>query len=240
MPPTYKFDDREYDFAGGIAAALSVVPRDLPALHEVRRDLLPSAQLTSETETKTLFHEAVYSHVKSEAGGTLLQTYQKFITDVIASMVKDPFLYQSFPTFRIQLPNQMAVHRWHSDSDANHGHPEWEINFQIAITDIADVQATWIESVPGLGDFRPMTMAAGEFVAFDGNRCLHGNVLNTSGRTRVSLDFRILPQSRYQPAPLPRAGITSRRRFIIGEYYALHARGSRLLQSGLLVRQSGA
>jgi hypothetical protein len=42
-------------------------------------------------------------------------------------------------------------------------HPEWEINFQVALTDIYDTQATWVESVPGLKDFSPMEMKYGEY-----------------------------------------------------------------------------
>ena len=32
-----------------------------------------------------------------------------------------------------------------------------------------------------------------EFIVFNGNKCIHGNKLNDTGKTRVSLDFRIIP-----------------------------------------------
>jgi len=43
----------------------------------------------------------------------------------------------------------------------------------------------------------PIDMKVGEFIAFD-TRCLHGPEENKEGKTRISLDFRIVPLSRYE------------------------------------------
>ena len=47
-------------------------------------------------------------------------------------------LVQKTPTFRIQLPNNVAVVKKHYDSDLDHRHPKGEINFVYALTDMYD------------------------------------------------------------------------------------------------------
>ena len=97
-------------------------------------------------------------------------------------------------------------------------HPNWEINFQIVVTDAYDSNCMWIESVPGLKDFTPMEMKYGEYSIFDGNRCIHGNKVNKTGKTRVSMDFRVIPFSRYDPAAQVKSA-TASKYFVVGDYY---------------------
>ena len=143
----------------------------------------------------------------------------KLIKNEISLYFKEDFIYQSFPTFRIHIPNYKAIHQWHYDSDPIHKHPPWEINVQVPLTKMIKTQATWIESVPGLEDFSPMEMNYGEYVFFDGNRCKHGNKVNEEDRTRVSFDFRVMPLSKYTGQS--KSSVTSQKRFIIGEYYKI-------------------
>mgnify|MGYP001429217193 CR=1 FL=1 len=66
----------------------------------------------------------------------------------ILSQIPDKFVYQSFPSVRFHLPNDQAIHYWHCDSDKDHMHPEWEINFHLSLTNIEEeTQAMWVESV---------------------------------------------------------------------------------------------
>ena len=55
------------------------------------------------------------------------------------------------------------------------------------------------ESEPGLRDFKQIELDPGELFMFNGNKCLHGNLPNRTGKTRVSLDFRVLPEKYYRP-----------------------------------------
>ena len=219
MPVIKKYNNNKYNFSGELASIFKVAEKDLCHLDRLRPDLMPSLPLNSLIETRTNFHELVYSAIRSQQGSCLKEIYKNFISDIVAPLFDDSFLYQKFPTFRIQLPGKQAIHNWHYDSDENHQHPEWEITFQIAVTDMLDSRATWIESVPGLKDFTPMEMIKGEFAIFDGNRCLHGNKVNSSDLCRISLDFRILPAQRYS-APSSNLALTAGLRFVIGEYYA--------------------
>jgi ectoine hydroxylase-related dioxygenase (phytanoyl-CoA dioxygenase family) len=214
-----KYDKNEYNFAAQVAEIFGVEESKLENLHELRPELMPDRALTFETETRTDFHQTFYKHLNSSNGENIKDLYKKFLRDIIRPLFPENFLYQKFPSFRVHIPNDQAVHKWHYDSDEDHRHPDWEINFQIALTKMFESNAMWLESVPNLGDFSPVEMEVGDFCIFYGNKCCHGNKENLTGKTRVSMDFRILPFSKYdKEASL--SSVTSNRKFVIGDYYA--------------------
>ena len=194
---------------------------DLEGLHTSRSDLLPTEELVFETESRTQYHNVFYNRLNSQdSWKDIKDTYHNFLDCVVRPIVKEEFVYQAFPTFRVQVPKEKAIHKWHYDSDIDHMHPSWEINFQIALTEMKNTTATWVESVPGLRDFAPMNMDYGEFYIFNGNKCMHGNKTNDSNKTRVSLDFRIIPLKKYKEIMNNELkSATTSRRFVVGEYY---------------------
>ncbi len=214
-----KYDKNEYNFPEEVGQIFGVKASDLDMLHELRSDLMPSDTLTFENETKTDFHQTFYGALNSIKGENIKDLYQKFLKDVVSPLFSHKFLYQKFPSFRVHIPKDQAVHKWHYDSDDDHKHPDWEINFQVAITEMFGSNAMWLESVPNLGDFAPVEMEVGEFCIFDGNKCCHGNKQNLTEKTRVSMDFRILPYSKYDEQK-SLSSVTSNKKFTIGDYYA--------------------
>jgi hypothetical protein len=213
------YDTVRHPFDREIARILGVPADALHLVHIVKPELLPEMPLATATETRTKFHDLVVAEVIDGGPSGARDVYRGFIADVVAPLIDDDFVYQAFPTFRLQLPGEMAVHAWHYDSDSDHAHPDWEINFQIALTDMRASRATWIESVPGLRDFAPMELTVGQFAIFDGNRCLHGNKRNETEFSRVSLDFRVLPWNRYAGQSSTRTSVNAGKRFVVGEYY---------------------
>ena len=211
-----QYDVEKYQFAKLISEAFGV--DDLSGLHKLRSDLLPVDKLDFSTESKTKFHETFYKKLNSP-WDEMHKAYTKFIQNEIAPYFEEDFIYQTFPTFRVHLPDDQAIHQWHYDSDPKHMHPQWEINIQIAITDMFNSSATWIESVPGLRDFQPMDIEYGEYVIFDGSRCMHGNKINEENKTRLSFDFRVMPIDKYVHEG--RNSVTSGRKFVVGDYYRL-------------------
>jgi hypothetical protein len=147
----------------------------------------------------------------------LEESFKQFIKNEVAPLFQEDILHQYMPSFRVHLPGDKAIHKWHYDSDEDHKHPSWEINFQIPLTDTYETQSIWIESVPGLRDFNPMNMKVGQYAIFDGNRCMHGNKENETNLTRVSFDFRVIPSSRYENNT--KESVTTSKKFIEGEYY---------------------
>ena len=68
-------------------------------------------------------------------------------------------------------------------------------------------------------DFIPLEINYGEYFQFNGNNT-HGNKINTSNNTRISLDFRILPFEKYKPNK-NKVSVANKKKFEIGEYYRL-------------------
>jgi ectoine hydroxylase-related dioxygenase (phytanoyl-CoA dioxygenase family) len=182
---------------------------------------MPPDKLNFENETRTDFHQVFYEALRSDEGAPIKKVYSDFIKDIVAPIFDEDFVYQKFPSFRVHLPDDQAIHRWHYDSDDDHRHPDWEINFQIAITQMFGNNAMWLESVPGIKDYHPIEMVGGEFCIFNGNKCFHGNKPNDTGQTRVSFDFRVMAYSRYDESKNLES-VTINRKFAIGDYYNLY------------------
>jgi hypothetical protein len=190
----HKFDTKQYPFHDIVGDLFQV--GDLSGVHLLNLELTKQKLLVQENEAETFFHKTFYKKL-NEGWSELTDVYEDFIINELSRHIKGSFVYQKTPTFRAHVPNQTAVSKWHYDSDPNHGHPDWEINIQIPLTKMKGTAATWAETVPGLGDYKPMNMEYGEYVIFDGNRCTHGNYPNKTEKTRVSFDFRIIPCRKY-------------------------------------------
>ena len=76
----------------------------------------------------------------------------------------------------------------------------------------------WHESIPGMGDWKPLEIDNGQFLIGYLNQCRHGNKINDTGKTRVSFDFRVMPEFAYDENS-PLESCTTKQKFIVGEYY---------------------
>ena len=213
-----QYDSDKYNFCKEVESIFNIPEGELRNLHDLRQSLMPREKLNFDNETRTDFHSTFYGVLNSEKGIAIKDIYKRFIENIVAPMFQRSFVYQAFPSFRVHIPNDQAIHKWHHDSDQDHNHPHWEINFQIALTKMWDSNTMWIESVPGLKDFKPIEMQVGDFCIFDGNRCAHGNKENQTGKTRVSMDFRVVPSDQYEESDI-KSSATASRKFIIGDYY---------------------
>jgi len=170
-------------------------------------------------DNKTWFHKVFYKPINEE-NSKFQELYEKFVYEEISKHAEeDKFLYQKSPTFRVHIPENIAVGGWHKDKDYNH--PEGEINFIVSLTEANDTSSIWAESSPEKEDFQPLNMVPGEVIQFDGNKCLHGNKVNKTNKSRVSFDFRILPFSKYRP-DMAKKSIAIGKSFILGDYYKLY------------------
>ena len=89
----------------------------------------------------------------------------------------------------------------------------------LSITGQHNSNSCYIETSPQKGDFYPVTIERGEFISFYGNQCRHYNMKNTTGKTRISFDFRVIPYSLYKESQ--NEAIHSKRAFKIGDYYTV-------------------
>ncbi len=204
-----KYNSEQYNFNDVIGGVLTKL-EDLHFLVEGKyKELFEVGH-----DSSTIFHEAFYNKYRS--GWLVMQyVYDEFIANIIAPEFNEDFLYQKFPTFRVHLPENVAVGRFHYD--AEFGHPEGEINYIIPLTDSDNTASVWIESEQFKLDFEPMKLRIGEYIRFNGNQLTHGNKINETSKTRVSMDFRILPISCYKETGAE--SLTTKTKFVEGQYY---------------------
>jgi hypothetical protein len=169
-------------------------------------------------DTDTEFHRMFYNKL-NDNWSEIKEEYSKFINNIVLPFLDlEEALVQKFPSFRVQLPNNLAVTINHYDSDTLHQHPTGEINFINALTDMYDTNTVYVEKMPLLEEYQPILLNAGETICFNGNKCKHHNKINTTGKTRVSWDFRILPVNYYKENNNGLSASTNQK-YIEGSYY---------------------
>ena len=171
-------------------------------------------------DTSSEYHSMFYNRVR-EGWSEFTEMYHHFLKDCVIPNINDKIvIYQTLPSYRIQYPSSKAITTLHHDSDVNHRHPVGEINILLPITKMFDSNTIWAESAPNSKDFAPMNAEYGEFIVWDGNKCNHYNKVNKTGKTRISMDFRVLPSEHYNSNYILDSATTGKR-FIIGDYYSL-------------------
>lgn len=183
---------------------------NLQGLHEEHKELFQVG-----ADSITAFHNKFYDKYRS-GWPEMENLYRNFIDHIVAPLYDEDFLYQAFPTFRIHLSGNVAVGAFHND--AEFGHPSGEKNFIIPITNSYGTATVWIESEPGKKDFFPIPLQIGQLVSFNGNELTHGNKINEEGATRISMDFRVLPISKYDEENNSES-VTRKTKFKEGQYY---------------------
>ncbi|CAE7839781.1 strG [Symbiodinium necroappetens] len=102
------------------------------------------------------------------------------------------YRYQAFPCLRVVRPGEFSIG---PHCDTAYGHSMGNLNFHVPLTPVLGAEganALFVESRPGAEDWHPLTAKhPGHGFMFDGARCIHFTLENTTDTTRVSLDFRI-------------------------------------------------
>jgi hypothetical protein len=207
------YDTQRFPFAGVLRdlfrAHLRGHVEDLARLH----DLAASYPVFNEhTDQSTVFHSTFYQHMED----AFMPLYRDFVKEFVIPHYDTALVFQRVPTFRVQLPGNLSVGSFHRDSDF--GHDPAEQNWWLPCTEARDTSAVWVESAPGRGDYQPREAAYGEVILFDGANLCHGNKINTTGKTRVSFDFRIVPRAEFRENS--KISMTASRKFTLGDYWA--------------------
>jgi hypothetical protein len=93
-----------------------------------------------------------------------------------------------------------------------------EINCWLPVTPVDGTNSLWAESAPGKKDFAPFKCEGpGEAVLFHGSQCEHYTLPNFSGRTRVSIDFRIIPGGAFEENYVAPYAKDTQARFVRGK-----------------------
>lgn len=164
-----------------------------------------------ENDQKTSFHKTFYDNFE----GKFLEEYRDFVSKVVKPLISpdEPLVYQVKPSFRIHLQNNKSVGEYHKDSD--YGHPIEEINIFLPFTKCWETNTIWIEN--DNGEKQNYDLNLGQFLIFRGGLLKHGNKENKEGKTRVSIDFRVIPLSKFKPTEY--SSVNTGKKIEIGDYY---------------------
>ena len=204
----YSYNAEKYNFVDQIRELFNCY--DLTRIHEIYKSDFDV--LTFETDQATVFHKVFYSLEKQSK---FYQIYKDFIKNNIAPLFSEKIIYQRVPTFRTQVPNNIGVAEWHRDADYNHVKEEW--NIFLPLTKTYESNTIWAETKRDENDFSPMLANVGQFYLWQGSDLLHGNKLNETGKSRVSVDFRVMPLSLYKDND--RSSTSNKTKMIIGDYF---------------------
>lgn len=175
-------------------------------LQELHKAWKPVEVFKRENDQQTPFHTRFYHYFKEHP---INSAYENLIREVVQPYIGEDVVYQTIPSFRIQFPDNLAVGEKHKDSDYSHSTDE--INFWLPLTDAKNTNTLWIED-------KAYPVAYGEILVFDGANREHENKVNKEGYTRVSLDFRVIPKSKYKPSV--KTSINTKLSMSIGGYWS--------------------
>ena len=207
----YSYNLDEYNFRHEIEKMFGT--DQLERIHEIED--CDFGILDMETDQTTYLHKKFYEKVEET---NFLNDYKKFIKDVILPHFNEDLLYQKIPTFRIQVPDNISVAEFHNDKSYSHS-PD-EVNIFLPITEAKETYTIWSESQENLGDYSPMNAEYGEYYIWDGANLKHGNKINESNISRFSVDFRVLPFSKYDENNMQET-ITTKIKLKLGSYFEL-------------------
>jgi len=213
LPHKRSFDTTKYTFAQSVANIF-----DTTNLSDLKSDI---ELLKRENDQSTKHHKLFYPWMETNE---FMNIYKQFIIEYIRPLYRSKIVVQKKPTFRICYPNNIAVGEFHKDKwyrDEGWSNYVRELHFFLPFTDAFDTNTIWVESEEDKLDFAPMNCKYGEFIQWDGSNLRHGNKLNMTGKTRISIDFRVIKYQNYIPSEC--VSINSNKKFKIGEYYELYA-----------------
>lgn len=197
-----RYSTDTYDFRGNVEAILGM---DLEKLHCSLGNI---ALRTRPTDQKTVAHSMFYERFDDE----VRDTYERFIRRMVQPLFAEDVVYQRVPTFRVHLPDNLAVGEYHRDSD--YGHVPEAVTFWLPVTDAFDTNTVHVEMD---GKRRPVPVPYGNVLIFDSVGLPHGNEINTTGLSRVSMDFRVIPASQFVPSD--NESLNTHLKMEVGGYY---------------------
>ena len=216
------------------------IDSDLANLHKI----IPEKDKEIDDNEINNISKQFYTNDKS-----FLKMYESFLQEVIAPLFPDRIYFQKQPTIRFNFPSSQSLKynkRFHSDIML--GHPPKEINLWFSLTDAFssnslrfidlkrsklffdecknnyDILAEKVQYDEGFKkklDLKShsIDIKYGQYFLFD-SRCLHCTQRNTTNKTRISIDIRVIQDVDYKSLSRKYTG-TGRRKseFKPGDYY---------------------
>lgn len=176
---------------------------------------------TRETDQQGLYYRNLYALAYNPLRPFFIQTYLDFIENVVQPQFDEPIVYQKKPTIRVHMPGDVAVGEYHKDT--KYGHTPEAVNFWVPATIAYYTNTLHVQTSEDLAPQPVEPLKVGQYVIFDGVSLNHGNEPNLTSTTRVSFDFRTIPESKFVASD--QTSINTGLRFAVGEdgYYDLYS-----------------
>jgi hypothetical protein len=184
----FLFDEHTHPLHDILAQTLNVP--DLCRVHEYSQETMLRPLL--DRSARHAFHAAYDSFVTSFCIPLLhsLVITKNIMHGGTAAADKITYRYQAFPSVEIVTPGSTSAGPICSSIT---GHSIGCLSFHIPLTPSFGTNALYVESHPGREDWHPLQCkAVGLGYVFDGTRCMHFPLDNTTSTSRVSLDFNVL------------------------------------------------
>lgn len=160
----------------------------------------------------TIIHRVFYSNFKKQ----FEPIYKDFIRNFLADKINFPFAYQKIPSLRLGLPGNVFVGEYHNDS--KYHHPDFELNFNLGLSNCFKPCCLMSERVKNTGKFYPLECPYGNLISFNHVDYLHGSDVNTTNKTLFSIDFRLAMIPFYKE--INSQSINTYSYFKLGEYFS--------------------
>ena len=187
-------------------------------------------------DRKNIFISDYYQHIDRDS--RFSDCYQEFILSVVKPLFPEEeyIVYQTTPNLRISLPGSTAIGRTPNDTedfigihcDGDFGHSHDEVNFIVPITDMFETNSLYYQKEVGskapYEEYPNLILHKNQYFRAPLSQLVHYNCVNTTQQTRMSLDFRVIPYSKYVDPesihPITRS-LSAKKRLILGEYFSL-------------------
>jgi len=198
---------QEFNYEGKLDELHSLLETD--KLQDVDKQSLCSMKKIGVNDRDSVLIKAF--HKFADSNPIFIDTYLDFLRTYIKPMfsTEERLVVQATPNIRISLPNFTAIGAYENDkdetiglhSDSDFGHFEGEINFVIPITNMFDSNSIYYEpfvnSNVDYRYYRSINLQENEFCMAYFNKLKHYNKRNSTGKTRISFDLRVIPYSKY-------------------------------------------
>ncbi len=156
--------------------------------------------------------ETIHERYSGALGAGIKAAVNPLVREMLTTLHHEADFLQVTPNLRVHTPNGNSTVPFHSDTLYGHSHEE--INYWLALTPVSGANSLWMvpnEFTEDLHERLRGGLSLQEFEALARSKAapiesatpglftfccsqIHGSVLNTTPATRVSLDFRVLPQ----------------------------------------------
>jgi ectoine hydroxylase-related dioxygenase (phytanoyl-CoA dioxygenase family) len=131
----------------------------------------------------------VSKDLRSAVGERSAAVIKSLIDEVVTELVGPIRSHQPLAMMRVNFHGSKAILRFHNDRE--YGQKPNAMNIWLPVTKVFGSNSMYVESSPGLSDFRPVELEYGQALIFYGTELLHGTLDNVSGGTRITYDFRV-------------------------------------------------